>query len=91
LFLLQPLHSVHGRSLLVTRAVLFPNCYLDVYNITYKEANCNRSFCDRTMAMSIVNEKEAKCICIRSRVPSVGGRMVLSLFTGLVFLTWAQS
>jgi|AntRauTorckE5430_2_1112549.scaffolds.fasta_scaffold00382_2 hypothetical protein len=71
--------KIASRTRSVTRAVLFPNCYLDVSNITYKEANCNGSFCDRTMATSIVNEKEAKCICIRSRVQSVGGRMVLSM------------
>eukprot|EP00979_Chaetoceros_neogracilis_P007245 scaffold1521_cov271-Chaetoceros_neogracile.AAC.53 len=53
----QPLHSVHGRSLLVTRAELFPNCYLDVYNITYKKANCNGSFCDRTMATHSRNHR----------------------------------
>lgn len=63
----------------VTRAVLYPDCFLEVSNITFKEANCNGSFCDRTMATSIVNEKEAKCICIRSRTASVGGRMVLSM------------
>jgi len=63
----------------VTRAVLYPDCYVEVSNITFQEANCNGSFCDRTMATSIVNEKEAKCICMRSRIPSVGGKMVASM------------